>query len=260
MLGLDMFFAAAGENYQSLGLTSNSGLGSGGILGGFSHLSFMQLVRFFIPKLVFSVLCGGIIGLERELKNKPAGIKTNILICLGSSLYTSVSVLLSTQLGDTGHFGDPGRIAAQIVSGIGFLGGGTIIQSRGTILGLTTAATIWVVAAIGIMIGIGQTEIALISSLIVVSLLVASNWFEDRVLGRSLSFACEIAADDPTGKVRLAINQSMQQNNLNLDDFDIGTRENLSVFTCRYSGHRADNKKFILELWNAPGIREVRQL
>ena len=80
----------------------------------------------------------------------------------------SISVLISASLANSGHYGDPGRIAAQIVSGIGFLGGGTIIQSRGTILGLTTAATIWAVAALGICIGIGHWDIAVISAITIV--------------------------------------------------------------------------------------------
>src|SRR3954468_9689037 len=101
-----------------------------------TNWSFLELSHYFLPKMFFAILCGGIVGLERELKNKPAGIKTNILICLGSALYTSVSILMSTTISNTDHFGDPARVAAQIVSGIGFLGGGTIIQARGTILGL----------------------------------------------------------------------------------------------------------------------------
>src|SRR4051794_37763412 len=94
--------------------------------------TFPQLIHYFGPGVIFSILCGGLIGLERELKSKPAGIKTNMLICLGSALYTSVSILITLMGpgGETMH-GDPGRVAAQIVSGIGFLGGGTIIQSRG---------------------------------------------------------------------------------------------------------------------------------
>src|SRR5687767_6603450 len=110
--------------------------------------TFAELLHYLGPRILFAILCGGIIGLERELKNKPAGIKTNMLICLGASLYTSVSVMASQGIAESGHYGDPSRVAAQIVSGIGFLGGGTIIQARGTITGLTTAATIWVVAAI----------------------------------------------------------------------------------------------------------------
>lgn len=225
-----------------------------------STWTFTQLMAFFGPRVLFSVLCGGLVGLERELKNKPAGIKTNILICLGSTIYTSMSVLNAISLNDSGYFGDPSRLTAQIVSGIGFLGGGTIIQARGTILGLTTAATIWVVAAIGIAIGLGHAEMAIASSILVVVILVVTTYFEDRVLGRALTFACEIVADDPQGHVRLAINQALSHNNLILDDFDISARGSQSVLSCKYSGHRGDHKKFVLDLWSTPGIREVKQL
>ncbi len=222
---------------------------------------FMQLVQYFGPRMLFAVLCGGLVGLERELKNKPAGIKTNILICIGATLYTSVSILLSgANTPSGGQFGDPSRIAAQIVSGIGFLGGGTIIQARGTILGLTTAATIWVVAAIGICVGLGHWDIAVASSVMVVLVLVGTNFFEDRILGRSLTFACEILVDDPDGQVRQSITESLSQNDLVLDDFDIESRDKFSKLTVKYSGHRNDHKKFILQLWSRPGIREVKQV
>jgi putative Mg2+ transporter-C (MgtC) family protein len=229
-------------------------------LGPTANWSTLELFHFFGPKVFYAIICGGVVGIERELKNKPAGIKTNILICLGAALYTSISVLMAGTYADTGHYGDPGRLAAQIVSGIGFLGGGTIIQARGTILGLTTAATIWLVAAIGICIGIDHAEIAVVTSVIVVCVLILTNMFEDRVLGRSLTFACEIVVSDPEGKVRLAINQALAQNNLLLDDFDISAQGADSVLHCKYNGHRADHKKFILDLWSTPGIREVRQL
>lgn len=198
-------------------------------------------------------------GLERELKSKPAGIKTNILICLGSCLFSSISELMAMSLAQTGHYGDPARIAAQIVSGIGFLGGGTIIQSRGTILGLTTAATIWVVAAIGVCIGIGHSDIAVVCSVSVVLVLVLSNIFEDRVLGRSLTFSCEIVVDDPKGEVRQEIHQALSRNDLMLDDFDIGMQEGCTLLSIRYRGHRTDHKKFVLELWGTQGIREVKR-
>lgn len=107
-----------------------------------------------LAKLALSVILGGAIGLERELKGKPAGLRTNILICMGAALLTDVSISLS--VGGAGRVGDPARLAAQIVSGVGFLGAGTIMQSSGTVTGLTSAATIWVVAAIGIAIGSGN--------------------------------------------------------------------------------------------------------
>lgn len=102
-------------------------------------------------KLGLAVILGGAIGLEREIKAKPAGLRTNILICVGAALITDVSV----RIGLPPRFGDPARLAAQVVSGIGFIGAGTIMQGSGMVTGLTSAATIWVVAALGIAIGAG---------------------------------------------------------------------------------------------------------
>ena len=99
------------------------------------------------------MLLGGIIGFERELAGKPAGLRTNILICIGAALLMDVSTRVG--LIDGHRVGDPGRIAAQIVSGVGFLGAGTIMQGQGVVTGLTSAATIWVVAAIGMTVGGG---------------------------------------------------------------------------------------------------------
>ncbi len=103
-------------------------------------------------QVLMALFLGGLVGYDREKKLKSAGIKTNILICLGATLYTSIGLLIS--VGATG-MADPNRVAAQIVSGIGFLGAGAIIQSQGSVIGMTTAATIWVVAAIGFTIGAG---------------------------------------------------------------------------------------------------------
>src|SRR6476659_1920322 len=117
-------------------------------------LEFARALRVdLLIKLALAVLLGGIIGFERELAGKPAGLRTNILICIGAALLMDVS----TRVGiiDGHRVGDPGRIAAQIVSGIGFLGAGTILQGQGVVTGLTSAATIWVVAAIGMTVGAG---------------------------------------------------------------------------------------------------------
>src|SRR3954451_4555748 len=101
-------------------------------------------------KLTLAVVLGGIIGFERELAAKPAGLRTNILICVGAALLMDVSTRIGLVNGV--RIGDPGRIAAQVVSGVGFLGAGTIMQGGGTVTGLTSAATIWVVAAMGMAI------------------------------------------------------------------------------------------------------------
>src|SRR5512138_1268559 len=105
-------------------------------------------------KLGLAVVLGGVIGLEREISGKPAGLRTNILICVGAALLTDVSVRIGMIDGPP-RVGDPARLAAQIVSGIGFIGAGTIMQGGGMVTGLTSAATIWVVASLGIAIGAG---------------------------------------------------------------------------------------------------------
>ncbi len=128
--------------------------------------------------LVLAVILGGAIGLERELQQKAAGLRTNILICVGAALFTELSLAM------TAEFGDPSRIAAQIVTGVGFLGAGAIIQGRGIVTGLTTAATMWLVAAIGMAVGFGALLEATGTTLLVVVVLVAlrpiERWIEKR--------------------------------------------------------------------------------
>lgn len=119
-------------------------------------------------QIITAMILGGLVGYDREQKMKAAGLKTNMLICIGACLYTTISLL--TIQGVSGMV-DPNRVAAQIVSGIGFLGAGAIIQGRGNVIGLTTAATIWVVAAIGYTVGAGYPLTASIFSLTVLVVL-----------------------------------------------------------------------------------------
>jgi putative Mg2+ transporter-C (MgtC) family protein len=102
-----------------------------------------------LGSLATAIVLGAAVGLERELRGKAAGLRTNVLICVGSTLFTWLSIEIA------GPYGDPGRIAAQIVTGVGFIGAGTILHARGHISGLTSAATIWLVAAIGVAVGAG---------------------------------------------------------------------------------------------------------
>ncbi len=132
-------------------------------------------------KLVLAVLAGGAVGLERQISGKPAGLRTNILICLGSALLMDLSMNLGMSFGGA-RVGDPARLAAQVVTGIGFIGAGTIMQSRGAITGLTSAATIWVVAAIGLAIGAGFYVEALGTSALVMLVLAGLGHLEHRLL------------------------------------------------------------------------------
>lgn len=123
-------------------------------------------------QVMMALILGGLVGYDREKKLKVAGLKTNILICLGATLYTSIGFLIADAAGGNA---DPNRMAAQIVSGIGFLGAGAIIQGRGNVVGLTTAATIWVVAAIGFAVGAGYPFASAIFSITVLFVLKFVN-------------------------------------------------------------------------------------
>jgi putative Mg2+ transporter-C (MgtC) family protein len=121
----------------------------------------------YVWRLLLATALGAAVGLEREYRQKPAGLRTNILIAVGSALFTILSVEL------TKGVGDPSRVAGQIVTGIGFLGGGAILRSGDAIHGMTTAATIWVNAAIGVAAGLGQFGLAtLVTALTLVVLAV----------------------------------------------------------------------------------------
>lgn len=133
-----------------------------------------DVMHFFFPRLIIAIVCGTMIGIERELKGKSAGLRTCILICIGSTLFSSIAALVSSSTG----VGDPTRIAAQIVSGIGFLGGGVIIHSQGSVYGITTAAAIWLVGAIGVTIGIELYPVALFTSALCVLVLVVVRIIE----------------------------------------------------------------------------------
>ncbi|PYO87946.1 MAG: hypothetical protein DMD58_13660 [Gemmatimonadetes bacterium] len=129
-----------------------------------------------------ATLLGGAIGLERELGGKPAGLRTNILICIGSVLYTHLSIaMLSAIAGGGGTGTDPTRVAGQIVTGVGFIGAGTILHARGAVVGLTSAATIWVVAAIGVALGSGYYLEGIATTLVVLVVLAGLGRVETLV-------------------------------------------------------------------------------
>jgi putative Mg2+ transporter-C (MgtC) family protein len=148
-------------------------------------------------KLVAAFLAGVALGAEREYHDKSAGMRTIILICVGSAMFT----IFSVQIADDK---DPGRVAAQIVSGIGFLGAGVILVRRGQVLGLTTASTIWVAAAIGIGMGVGNILFTAIATVLVIFVLGILPSFE-RIFQRAASFKTYkiTVRQDPTKPARL---------------------------------------------------------
>ena len=125
-------------------------------------------------KLILAALVAALIGYDREKQNKAAGIRTNVIVSVISCLIMIISIEVSKVNLDLGITGDPARLAAQVISGIGFLGAGTIIKQEDKVEGLTTAASLWGVAGLGLAIGYGMFDISIVATLIIfVSLRIA---------------------------------------------------------------------------------------
>ena len=128
--------------------------------------------RVFWQHLGTAILCGGIIGVERQLRGKAAGIRTSILICLGTAIFVALGASLAPE------HSDPSRVLAQVVSGIGFLGGGVILARKGLVTGVTSAAVIWVLAALGAMIGLGHLRATIVLTLATLGILIGVELLE----------------------------------------------------------------------------------
>ena len=144
----------------------------------------------FIIRITFAVILGFILGLERELTNKYAGLRTHILVCLGACAFTIISIYGFPSYADGDNIilnqatgiRDTGRVAAQVVSGIGFIGAGAVLRNGPMIIGLTTAATLWISAAIGMTCGVGMYDVAIITTVASVAVLTLIRIFERKIL------------------------------------------------------------------------------
>jgi len=202
----------------------------------FGFMDLASLLSATILRLCLAGVLGAIIGLERELKGKPAGLRTNIAICFGSALFTICSIELATHPED-----DHTRIAAQIVNGIGFIGAGSILHSRGSITGLTSAATIFVVAAIGMAVGGGLYLPAIFATLAIFLALEVLGYFEGRFGLKSLLAQFELSgpnADHLFAAVEAALasnRKSMQS--VNVQHTPEGYRIQFAVDATRREQH-----------------------
>lgn len=193
-------------------------------------------------KLLLALACGAAIGLERQLRDKPAGLRTNMLICVGSALITMVSIHIALSYAERGvNVSDPGRIAAQIVSGVGFLGAGAIIQARGAVHGLTTAATIWVLAGIGLSIGGGAYAPAIAATMLLLVILRAVGLVERRVILPHRFVVFRVKANRKAG-VLGAIQDAAGDKQMEFETFKLERQDNQIVveFTARCTKEMRD--------------------
>jgi putative Mg2+ transporter-C (MgtC) family protein len=140
----------------------------------------MQYYLDIIARLVLACMLGGIIGFEREHGNRPAGFRTHILVCVGSALVMVTSEFVFNMFSDRTSL-DPARLGAQVISGIGFLGAGTIVREGFNVKGLTTAASLWAVACVGLAVGIGFYEGAVIATILIYITLILLKKIEKQI-------------------------------------------------------------------------------
>ncbi len=217
-----------------------------------------------ILRLFLAVILGGLIGFERERHNRPAGFRTHILVCTGSALLMMVSAYgFSAHVGSNFH-PDPGRIAAAVVTGIGFIGAGTILQQRGGIRGLTTAATIWVVSGVGLAVGIGFYLGSIVTTAFVLLSLLSLRRVERSLFyRRRLKRLLIRAVDQPglLGRIGLALGEAMvniRKSELNTpEQDDAGGEELINIeFLVEVPGDINLNKLFH-NLYRLEGVIEV---
>jgi len=212
----------------------------------------MALLSMFVSRLLVASILGAAIGLERETKHKPAGLRTNMFICFGAAMYT----LLSDQLAME-HTGDHTRIAAQIIPGIGFIGAGSIMRSGMSVSGLTTAATMFVVASVGMAVGGGLYVPAIFATLLILVSLQFLGWFEQRFNLKPAMMKYEVygnVADEMIGE----INSLLEPEHRAMETVDIATSNGGFKVLFGLASTRSEHKALLEKLNNLKSVKSVK--
>ena len=205
-----------------------------------------------VIRVLSSVLLGFAIGLEREMTNKYAGLRTNILVCLGACLFTIISIYGFPEVSVTGdELGtrDTARVAAQVVTGIGFIGGGTVLRHGATVFGLTTAATLWVSASIGMACGAGMYGLAIVATVLSILVLVSVRLFEKNVL---------ISSTKNTRRLKMSIS-CLNENSNDIYDYIIENSKHLREIS-RKLNKQDDNLTKIVVILDFVGRHPIQDL
>jgi putative Mg2+ transporter-C (MgtC) family protein len=204
-----------------------------------------------IIKIAVSIICGSILGFEREYRNKSAGFRTIILITLGSTIFTMVS---ESAMGESDD-----RIAANIITGVGFIGAGVIFKDNISITGLTTAAVIWVAAAIGMVAGAGDHSLALLLSLIVLIILSLFKWVEDMIDQMHYRQTYLLKFRDAEMKKLEEAEEIIRKGGLNSRRLQVAKVNEALVVTLEISGKKKQLLTVNHQLISLPFIRQVNQ-
>ena len=212
------------------------------------HPELAAFISQTLLRLLVAAFLGGMIGLERESKGKAAGLRTNMFICFGSAMYTVLSFKLGQEFG-----GDHTRIAAQIIPGIGFIGAGSILHSRGGVSGLTSAATIFVVASIGMAAGGGLMLPALFATLLLLVALRSLAEFEARFLSRPKLMSYEFRG--PSAEAILDyVGTALEHENRTMHSVQIGRSREGARITFSVEANSQEHERLTKKLQAAPDV------
>jgi putative Mg2+ transporter-C (MgtC) family protein len=203
------------------------------------HMTLEDLLSKSMVRLVLAAVLGGIIGLERELKRKPAGLRTNMFICFGSAMFT----ILSTELAGKFGIGDHTRIAAQIIPGIGFIGAGSILHDKGGVSGITTAATIFVVASIGMAAGGGLYLVAIFSTMLIYLALLGI--LERQLNLKPLTMNYTIVSDKTANDLVAEVNSIMEDQGKEMQAMHLSRSGENEKLVFRVDGTRHEHKQLM---------------
>ncbi len=207
-----------------------------------------------LGSLIVAAILGSAIGMEREIQGKSAGLRTNSLICVGACLFTELSIALTGP-----GTGDPSRVAAQIVTGVGFIGAGTIMRGRGAVTGLTTAATIWLVAAVGMAVGAGWTMEAAGATLLTLVVLSVLGRMESHLEFKSGSseVRLRLKADE---RYLERIEEMVGESGARVEKLDTTVSGDQMTVRLKMRGVRHARDKAKLKVMRATGIWSVTDL
>lgn len=211
-------------------------------------------------RILAALVMGGIIGLERGMKNRPAGLRTYMLVCIGACL-----IMMTNQfIYQTTNTGDLARMSAQVVSGIGFLGAGTIVVTQhNQIKGLTTAAGLWACAAVGLALGIGFYEAAVVGGVAIYVVLTLLHRWDDRMRrkGRVFDIYFELGKGYPLGEVLRAVRQmELELSEIHMES-DTALCDGASAFIATVkTKHRVGHGQILTQLRQIPGIGYLEEI
>src|SRR5579859_6207104 len=204
-----------------------------------------------LGRLILAAVLGGVIGVERTVHRKPAGIRTNMFICMGAAMFTILSDIIPDA-----SVGDRTRITANIVQGVGFLGAGAILHEKGGVSGLTTAATIWVVASIGIAAGAGHYLLATFATMVILVALNVLGYIEATLGLKNLTLSYEIKGKDAP-EILDPLNEILAESRLAMQSLQVGKSQGVSRVVFNLTCTLPQHEKLLARLKMQPEIESV---